>query len=151
MGFFSRKNKENVIQYDLMSEINIDFDSLTFIGIEKPKKSSEFKVFRDNLDAPLFGIFDEVEVFEFEDGSKNIFFTSDINNTDYDDLKSFVNKLIKNLGNDSNGRGILDEDEIDEIVINNFWLGRNWENISPNVSVHGIDQENFKLSIAGVN
>lgn len=151
MGFFSRKNKDVANKYDLMSEINIDFESLSFIGIEKPKKSSEFKVYREKLNVPQFGVFDQVEVFAFEDGSKNIFFTSDINNTDYDDLKSFVNKLVKNLGNDSYGRGVVDENEIDEIVISNFWLGRTWDKISPNVSIHGIDQENFKLSISGVN
>jgi hypothetical protein len=146
MGLFSKKKTE----IDLISEINLDLETFEFIGIEKPKKSSEFKVYRKSLNELQFGIFENIEVYLFENGSKNVFLTNDINNTNYDNLKLFVNQLVKKHGQDFVGSAELDEDEIDNIAINNFWLGRTWDTISPIIAIDGIDQENFKLSILGI-
>ena len=147
MGFFTKKKIED----DFISEINLDLNTFQYIHTEKNKSGSEFKVYRKTLSELQFGIFSIIEIYQFNDGSKNVFLTSDINNTNYDLLKLIVNRLVNKYGSDFLGSGILDEEEIDNIAINNFWSGRTWDKVSPVISIDGIDEEFFRLSILGLN
>jgi hypothetical protein len=145
MRLFKRKK-----EIDFLSKIDTDINTFTLIGSDKNVNGTEFKIFKKKLETLEFELFDNVELYLFPDNNKNIFFTSDINNTDYDKLKEFVNKLVKKYGVDFTNSSELTEDEIDNIAINNFWTGRTWDNISPVVSIDAIDEENFKLSILGI-
>jgi len=153
----SQDNNKNIMrlfkskkEIDFLSKINTDINTFTLIGSDKNVNGTEFKIFKKKLGTLEFELFDNVELYLFPDNTKNIFFTSDINNTDYDKLKEFVNKLVKKYGVDFTNSSELTEDEIDNITINNFWTGRTWDNISPVVSIDAIDEENFKLSILGI-
>lgn len=146
MGFFTRRKIED----DFISEIDLDINTFRYIRTEKNKSGTEFKVYMKTLSELQFNIFDMIEIYHFNDGSKNVFLTSDINNTNYDLLKLFVNRLVNKYGVDFTGSGILEEEEIDNIAINNFWIGRTWEKISPTISIDGIDEEFFRLSILGL-
>jgi len=137
-------------EIDFISNINTDINTYKFIGIDKNDNGTEFKIFKKKLETLQFELFVNAELHLFPDNSKNIFFTSDINNTDYDELKKFVNNLVKKYGLDFTNSSELTEDEIDNIAINNFWTGRTWNNISPIISIDAIDEEHFKLSILGI-
>lgn len=144
MGLFNRKKKE------LHKELNLNIDGFEYLHSDKNKGGTEYKVYIKKLEKLQFNLFTEIEMFEFIDGSKNIFLRSDINNTDYDELKNFVNELTRCYGNDVTNSGKLTENEIDNIAINNFWLGRTWNNIKPIVSINALDDEYFTLTFLGV-
>ncbi|MCD8450384.1 hypothetical protein [Tenacibaculum finnmarkense] len=147
MGLFSKKIKK---QTELHKELDLNTDKFKYLYSDKNTVGTEYKIYIKELENLQFNLFTKIEMYEFTDGSKNIFLRSDINNTDYDELKTFVNQLIELHGNDFTNSGKLTEDEIDNIAINNFWAGRTWDNIKPIISIDALDDEHFTLSLLGV-
>ncbi|QVY66850.1 hypothetical protein [Polaribacter sp. Q13] len=147
MGLFNRKIKK---QTELHKELDLNIDKFEYLCSDKNNGGTEYKIYIKKLEKLQFNLFTKIEMYEFTDGSKNVFLRSDINNTDYDELKNFVNKLIKMYGNDFTNSGKLTEDEIDNIAINNFWSGRTWNNTKPIISIDALDDEYFTLTFLGV-
>ncbi len=149
MGIFSKKVKAEK-KTEIHNEIDLNIDSFEYLYSDKTDGGTEFKIYSKQLEKLAFNLFTKIDMYEFADGSKNVFLRSDINNTDYDELKIFVNRLIQLYGNDFTNSGQLTEDEIDNIAISNFWSGRTWDKIKPIISIDALDEEYFTLTFLGI-
>jgi hypothetical protein len=149
MGFFSKK-KTSVLELLNEDLSNIDINSYTFIESEITDYGTEIKTYKKDLKLKELGLFISIEFILFPNGEKNFTLKSDIEKLERSKLKQLVNDLVSFYGYDSSDSGKIENDEIEKIISEKWWLGRTWYNSKPEVSIYLHDSENLTLTILGV-
>jgi len=150
MGLFSKK-KKSVLSLIDFNVSDIDLSTYNFLGNETNSLGTELKSFDKDIDSKINNIFDRIELIEFPNGERNVFFLGKISETKPQDLKKIVNSLVSIYGKDFTNSGKIDTTELNNIYRSGFWTGRTWDKVSPTVSIDGITDETIKLSILGIN
>lgn len=119
---------------DIRDFFHINLDSLphldfTEISTNVNEEGKKVKTFYKSLQTPVFSLFHSIEVQEFEQGTKNIFFRNNqLEKINVRDLKILIDRLFWFYGKDSNGKGVFKmKDKLQFQSRSNYVLfGRSW-------------------------
>lgn len=106
----------------------------TFInlGSEVNSMGSDFSKYFKVLDTPELNIFDSVEVLQFADGSKNVFFIGNaLSSIEFMDVANLVKDIYLIYGVDRNNKGLLEEEDVDYYFSDDMYVlfRRSWSDI----------------------
>lgn len=159
MGIFdifkSDKNesKERRISspFDLFSiDLNsIPNDSFKITEEGETEEGVQFKKYRKTLNSKEQGLFDVLEVVDFENGSKNFIFSGQqFHGQDINHAKNLVNKLHGYYGVDDMDEGKFNSNDQADLQ-DGFWTGRMWnsEPHEPHLMLSGDLEEGWTLTI----
>lgn len=149
-------NKENIFDFFDIDVKNIPDESFVKADGNENIEGSGVEVYRKNLSSKECGIFDVVEVFVTEEGSKNVFFKSfDCMTIKISFLKKLINDLYLIYGEDSENKGRFNNQDVVDFNSKDFYMlfGRTWTEYPKHkypVSISR-DKHCLEIGIWGVN
>lgn len=136
---FSKKDK-SLTPYSIFSEFTYDLRNLNlndFRLIGEETNESGTVALRYLYSSPLQELETpfHLEFIEFKDGVRSFFFSAFSTDINYKNFSNLINRIHKSFGQDMFNYKSFELSEVDLIKKNEYWSGRMWTNINPEIMI----------------